>query len=299
LGAESGEPARAHNSTTKKEETMKPEFAELETLMGRFRAAEAEIATTFFAAPRPLAQQEHWLRFQIAREARNLEEIADHQRCRMVEEIEDGLPREALVEQFHEDYQEIRHYAMLAYLFEALTGEEVRWRAARDSARAAPWYAHSRAEHARWAHYRENGTVVEHAAALFTRGGGGALFYGLARIAGGDYERLLAEASQVILADEIEHGASEGRDELYKVIETADDIAVARRIIEEMCLLRLEMRNRQFAGVMTPERQAEIVAGGIDPVSTDEMLRVCDGGSDWFAAFHAAARPLSMTSVQA
>jgi hypothetical protein len=277
---------------------MKPGMDELETLMGRFRAAEAEIATNFFATPRPLDQHLHWLRFQIAREARNLEEIADHQRCRMVDEIEGALPREALVEQLHEDYQEIRHYAMLAYLYEALTGEEVRWREARESAKAAPWYAHSREEHARWAHYRENGTLVEHAAALFTRGGGGALFYGLALIEGGAYEQLLAEGSRIILGDEIEHGASEGRDELFKVIETDDDIAVAKRIIEEMCLLRLEMRNRQFAGVMTPERQAEIVEGRIDPISTDEMLRVCGGEIDWFAAYNAATRPLSMTSVQ-
>ena len=87
---------------------------ELEGLVARFRAGEAEIARRFFAVKRPHSEHQAWLRFQVAREARNLEEIASHRRCELVSRVDDSVSREDLIHQLTEDYQEVRHYAMLA-----------------------------------------------------------------------------------------------------------------------------------------------------------------------------------------
>lgn len=276
-----------------------PGIAELEALVARFRAGEAEIATTFFATARPLAQHRHWLRFQVAREARNLEEIASGLLTRLVQEVEQSLPREELVHRLLEDYQEVGHYAMLAYLYEGLTGEPVRWQPLRAESKTADWYALSRAEHARWAELRARGTPLELAAALFTRGGGGALFYGLLQIRGADYETLLADAARIVLRDELEHGASEGRDELYRLVHTDADVARAREIIAELSLLRLRMRHAQFSGVLPEARIQAIAAGDIAPLTLDALWAACQGagGTDWYARYHAAPKPLAATTV--
>ena len=271
---------------------------ELEELVGKFRAVEAEIARKFFDGKRPLEQHLGWLRFQVAREARNLEEIADHQRCDLVNRVDDSVAREDLVDQLTEDYQEVRHYAMLAYIYEGLSEEKINWRELREKAKVAPWYHLSRREHGRWAELRESGSKLELAAALFTRGGGGAVFYGLIALKGGDYEFLLSEASKIVLKDELEHGASEGRDELYKLIQSREDIEISKKIIVEMSRIRLHMRNEQFSGVLPERRIDEISEGLVSSLSIDEMLRVCSKTSDdWFHLYHEKAKPLSAVSI--
>jgi len=271
---------------------------EIEELIGKFRAGEAEVASRFLSQKRPLEQHLDWLRFQVAREARNLEEIANHQRCELVEKVDESVSRETLVDQLTEDYQEIRHYAMLAYVYEGISGERVKWRELRESASRASWYELSRMEHRRWAELRERGSQLELAAALFTRGGGGALFYGMIPLYGGDYEEALSRASKVILRDEIEHGASEGREELYQLIRSDDDVEVAKRIIVEMCRIRLEMRNVQFAQILPDERMREIGEGTIAPVTIDDMLSACPREpGDWFEWYHHRKKPLSAVSI--
>ncbi|HXV83775.1 MAG TPA: hypothetical protein VEG60_28290 [Candidatus Binatia bacterium] len=271
---------------------------ELEGLVARFRAGEAEVAAEFFGGKRPRNEHAAWLRFQIAREARNLEEIANHQRCDLVEHVDTTGSREALVDLLMEDYQEIRHYAMLAHLYEGLTGERVEWRQLRETAKAAPWYDLSRKEHTRWAEFKQTGSPLELAAALFTRGGGGALFYGFLSLSGGDYEFLLSEASKIILNDELEHGASEGRDELFKLIHKPEDIDVAKKIVTEMSQIRLAMRNEQFSRPLSERRLEEIAAGQIRPLTVSTMVAACQNRlPDWFDVFHRKKKPLTNQSV--
>ena len=277
---------------------MESSIPELEELVAKFRAGEAEVAARFFETKRPIEQHLGWLRFQVAREARNLEEIADHQRCDLVNRVDDSVVREDFVDQLTEDYQEVRHYAMLAYIYEGLSGEKVNWRELREKAKGAPWYHLSRREHGRWAELRESGSKLELAAALFTRGGGGAVFFGLIALKGGDYEFLLSEASKIVLKDELEHGASEGRDELYKLIQNREDIKISKKIIVELSQIRLHMRNEQFSGVLPERRIDEISEGSISSLSTDEMLRSCSKTTDdWFHLYHEKAKPLSSVSI--
>lgn len=271
---------------------------ELEDLVAKFRAGEAEVAAKFFAHKRPRNEHAAWLRFQVAREARNLEEIASHQRCDFVQQVETTASREALVDLLMEDYQEIRHYGMLAYIYEGLTGERVEWRQLRETAKAAPWYALSRKEHERWAEFKKSDSPLELAAALFTRGGGGALFYGFVSLKGGDYEFLLSEAAKIILNDELEHGASEGRDELFKLIHKSDDVHVAKKIITEMSQIRLAMRNEQFSRPLSDKRLTEIIGGQIEPLTVPTMLAACQKRlPNWFDVFHRKPKPLTNQSV--
>jgi len=277
---------------------MEEPTQELESVVAKFRAGEAEVAAKFFAGKRPRREHAAWLRFQVAREARNLEEIAGHQRCEFVARVDTTVSREALVDLLMEDYQEIRHYAMLAYIYEGLTGERVEWRRLRETAKAAPWYELSRREHQRWDDFKHSGSRLELAAALFTRGGGGALFYGFVSLRGGDYEFLLSEASKIILNDELEHGASEGRDELFKLIRTQADAEVAKKIIIEMSQLRLAMRNEQFSRPLSQTRLNEIARGEIAPLTLDTMLGACrERLPDWFQVFHQKPKPLANRSV--
>lgn len=277
---------------------MEQWIAEIEALVSRYRAGEAEIARRMFERPRPRAQHLAWLRFQIAREARNLEELAGHHVCRLAEAVDETATREDLVHRLTEDYQEARHYAMLADVYEGLGGERLRWRALRQEIRTAPWYEASRREHARWDDFRRAGSKLELAAALFTRGGGGALFYGFVGLRGDDYETLLAEASKIVLRDELEHGASEGREELYGLLGSREHVETAKGIITEMSRIRLRMRNEQFGGVVDEVHLAAMGRGEIEPVSVETMLAACARTDEhWFERFHAAPKPLASSSL--
>ncbi|HEV8438134.1 MAG TPA: hypothetical protein VGT40_08570 [Methylomirabilota bacterium] len=271
---------------------------DLEDLVAHMRAGETEIGRRMFETRRPRRQHLAWLRFQIAREARNLEEIADHHLCRLAESTETSSTREELVHRLMEDYQEARHYAMLAYVYEGLGGEPLRWKMLREEIKTAAWYEASRREHARWDDFRRAGATLELAAALYTRGGGGALFCGFVGLGGGDYETLLAEASKVILKDELEHGASEGRDQLFGLIRNGEDVETARRVIVEMSGIRLRMRNEQFSRVLPDARLKEIEAGSIAPLTVPAMRAACSSTTaDWFALYHARPKPLSSASL--
>ena len=107
---------------------MRPEWTEeLEDIVARFRMGEAEVGRAFFERPRPLDQHARWLKFQITREARNLREISGDYLKNMVDRTDDTVTREELVDRVKEDYQELRHYGMLAYLYEGLTQETLKW----------------------------------------------------------------------------------------------------------------------------------------------------------------------------
>ena len=215
------------------------------------------MARRFFEERRPLGQHLDWLRFQVAREARNLEEIASHQRCELVEQVDRSVSRETLVDQLTEDYQEVPHYGMLAYIYEGISGERVQWRELRETAQQASWYEMSRREHRRWAELKAGGSELELAAALFTRGGGGSLFYGMiplqARLRGGPLSRL--------------EDHSQGRDRARRVggkgrpvplIRGRDDVETASRIIAGWAPYGWEMRNAQYGKPMPEERLREI-----------------------------------------
>ncbi|MCH8346534.1 MAG: hypothetical protein IIC87_06370 [Chloroflexi bacterium] len=120
---------------------MRPEWTEeLEDIVARFRMGEAEVGRAFFERPRPLDQHARWLKFQITREARNLREISGDYLKNMVDRTDDTVTREELVDRVKEDYQELRHYGMLAYLYEGLTQETLKWQRLVAESQEADWF---------------------------------------------------------------------------------------------------------------------------------------------------------------
>ena len=274
---------------------------EIEDTVARFRMGEAEVARAFFATPRPLEQYVGWLRVQVTRELRNLREISEDLLKDLVDRVDETATREELVERLMEDYQEARHYGMLAYLLEGISGEDVRWKQLNAQRSTAGWFATVLREGAR---RRELAAVspLHRAAAAFTGGGAGSLFYGFIGLSGGAYEELLSEAAKIVLSDELAHGASEGRDLLYPLVQSADDAAVALDVIREMSTIRVYGRNEQFGHPLPEERLEEIVRGDIEPATFEKLAEACREpvtDHDWFARYHGAAKPLSSASIAA
>jgi hypothetical protein len=274
-------------------------IAELEEIVARFRMGEAEVGRAFFERPRPLDQHSRWLKFQITREARNLREISGDYLKKMVDRTDDTVAREELVDRVKEDYQELRHYAMLAYLYEGLTGDTLKWQRLVVGAQEADWFEFGKREQERRRELAEL-SQVHKAAGAFTSGGGGALFYGFIGLTGGDYEELLSDAAKIVLHDEQEHGASEGRDLLYPLVQSEEDFRVAAEVITEISALRLRIRNQQFGHVLSEERIEAITRGDIQP-ATQTMLVDASADivedHDWFGRFHGSSKPLSNASV--
>ncbi len=278
---------------------MQAEWIEkLENVTARFRMGEAEVASAFFKNPRPLNQHVRWLKHQIMREARNLRETSNHYIKDLVDRTDDTVTRERLILRAKEDYQEYRHYGMLAYVYEGLTGKKLAWKALVDEAQGADWWL--------WRGEREirrrlaETSELHNAAGAFNSGGGGSLFYGFIGLKGGDYEELLSEVSKIVLHDEQDHGASEGRDLLYPLIQTEEDFHIALEAIKELSTVRLQDRNQQFSYVLSEDRVQAITRGEIEPATRTLLLDASAdimSDQDWFERFHRTHKPLSTTSV--
>lgn len=273
---------------------------EIEDAVARFRMGEAEVARVFFQAPRPREQHASWLRLQVTRELRNLREISEDLLKNLVDRVDETATREELVARLM-DYQEARHYGMLAYVLEGISGEDVRWKELNAARETAAWFAPVRRENAR---RREFSAMSElhGAAASFTSGGAGSLFYGFIGLQGGAYEALLADAAKIVLHDELAHGASEGRDILYPLVNSAGDVRLAIEVIREMSTIRVYLRNEQFGHPLTDQRMDEIVRGNIEPATFETLSAACRdpvSDHDWFDRYHAAPKPLSSTTIAA
>jgi hypothetical protein len=278
---------------------MEAEWMErLEDVTARFRMGEAEVARAFFKTPRPLNQHVRWLKHQIMREARNLRETSNHYIKDLVDRTDDTVTRERLILRAKEDYQEYRHYGMLAYVYEGITGDKLAWKALADEAQQADWWLPRREREIR--RRLAETSELHNAAGAFNSGGGGSLFYGFIGLKGGDYEELLSEVSKIVLHDEQDHGASEGRDLLYPMMHTEEDFHIALEAIKEFSSVRLQDRNQQFSRVLSEERVQAITCGEIEPATRTLLLDASADimtDEDWFERFHRTNKPLSTTSV--
>ena len=278
---------------------MEAEWMEkLEDVTARFRMGGAEVARAFFKTPRPLNQHVRWLKHQIMREARNLRETSNHYIKDLVDRTDDTVTRERLILRAKEDYQEYRHYGMLAYVYEGITGDKLVWKALVNEAQQADWWLPRREREIR--RRLAETSELHNAAGAFNSGGGGSLFYGFIGLEGGDYEGLLSEVSKIVLHDEQDHGASEGRDLLYPLVQTEEDFHIALEAIKESSTVRLQDRNQQFSCVLSEDRVQAITCGEIEPATRTMLLDASAeimSDEDWFEHFHRTPKPLSTTSV--
>lgn len=275
-------------------------MAKIEDTVARFRAGEAEVSRTFFSKPRPLQQHVNSLRVQVAREVRNLREISDGELTELVERVDHGVTREKIVAELREHYYEIRHYATLAYVLEGITNERSDWKelsAQRETAEWAEWGRRERKCREKW----DAISPLHSAAGSFNSGGAGSVAYGIIGLKGGVYENLLAEVAKIILHDEMAHGeVLEHRHPLYDLVKTEEDARTALEVIHEYSTIRLNGRNYQYSYPLSKERIEAIVRGEIEPATLDTLKGAYAGALDeeeWFDRYHAAAKPLSSTTI--
>jgi hypothetical protein len=214
---------------------------ELLDLAAPFWAGEAEIVRAYLVRPRTVETDLRWLKAQAFKE---------YWKSGTVHEHPDGPEAgEKLAE-------EMKHFRLIAGLIEHLTGapvgttdllelpEETRLQDLRQPYRA--------------------GSDFERCVVDFTEGGGGAMYWVLAQLNGGHFQRRIAEAFRLIYEDEVLHGPGQIHT-LGRLAASAADWEHARGIVARVCQQRLHMRNEMFSWPLTAERIAEIGAGKIDP----------------------------------
>jgi hypothetical protein len=275
---------------------------EIEDVVARFRAGEAEVARAFFSQPRPLQQHVSWLKEQVSRELRNLREIAGGELTEQVEQVDDGFSREDVVAQLREHYYETRHYAMLADVLEGISGEPVNWKRLWGSRVGADWSVSTFQKGAEQERRREWSAIspLHGAAGSFNSGGAGSAAYGLIGLKGDVYEELLSETGKMVIHDEMAHGGVAGRHPLYHLVQTQADADTALAIIREYSTIRLHGRNFQFGYPLSETQVEAIIRGEIEPL-TIERMRACYADAidedEWFDRYHAAPRPLPAATV--
>ncbi len=234
---------------------VRERMIELLDLAAPYWAGEAEIVRAYLDRPRTVEMDLRWLKAQAFKETRHLrilpESVQDeYWKSGTVHEHPDGPEAaEKLAE-------EMKHFRLIADLIEHLTGAPV------GSTGLLELPEETRLQDLRQP-YRA-GSSFERCVVDFTEGGGGAMYWMLARLDGGDFEHRTAEAFRLIYEDEVLHGPGQIHS-LGLLATSAADWEHARDIVRRVCQQRLHMRNEMFSWPLTAERIAEIGAGKIDP----------------------------------
>lgn len=228
---------------------------DLVELAAPFWAGEAEIVRMYLAGPRTMERGLRWLKAQAFKETRHLRILP--------QPVQDAYWRTGSVQ--HHPHgaeagaklaEEMKHFRLIADLIEDLAGgppgiadllelpEETTLQNLRQP-------------------YRE-GTALERCIVDFTEGGGGAMYWVLARVEGRDFERRTASAFRLIYDDEVLHGPGQIHT-IGRLAKRAADWDHATDIVGRVCAQRLHMRNEMFSWPVPIERIAAIGAGHIDP----------------------------------
>lgn len=218
-------------------------------------AGEAEIVRTYLREKRTPARDVTWLAAQAWKETRLLRALPpDDRRAFLATGTLASHPEgpEAIAKLA----DEMRHYHAIVDCIADLRGA----RLALDDLAELP---EETALQAMRAPYRR-GTPLERAAVNFTEGGGGAMYWVLARLEGGPHERRLAEVFAGIYADEVAHGPGE-LPAIARHATSAADWAHATAIVRIVSRQRLRMRNEMFSEPLAAARLDAIAAGAIEP----------------------------------
>ena len=218
-------------------------------------AGEAEIVRSYFSRPRTLERDLLWLKAQAFKETRHLRILpADKReefwRTGTVADHPEGP------EAGRKFAEEMKHFRLLSDLIAELIGAPVTMADLVELPQETELQAMR-------APYRAGGEL-DQAIVNFTEGGGGAIYWVLARIEGGELERRIAHAFRVIYEDEVIHGPGEIHT-IARHATSAQDWRRAERIVEMICRQRLHMRNEMFGFPLSGARIREIGEGEIEP----------------------------------
>lgn len=223
--------------------------------------AEAEIARRFFAANPTREQQLFWLRAQIWKELnpvdgyfnglhKELHELADR-----FPQIDKGISRHDFGNQLKQMLEEFNHYVLFADVHEFIAGGPL-------TDKDKVQLAEEKKLQALRKELAASGSAIDRAAVLFTEGGGARLFREGAKVKGGETEKMIAHAMQVIYDDEKDHFYDAARDANKLIASEAD----ARRMVEGIIAVsrqRVAMRSEMF-GQPVPQAELDQFIGKIE-----------------------------------
>jgi hypothetical protein len=250
---------------------------ELNDILARYAAGEAEVVRTYFAREHTPEEHVTMLRRQMGREVFCVQWL--HRAARMGEELERGVERHRFAELLEQVSEEVLHYTVLADLAEWVLGRKL----TAQEAREYEVYAAIDPELPLERHYNPrlpeaNGMIdvlyrfrnecrsdfsdeVMH----LTEGGGGASFVEASRLSGDEFRERFAKVMGRIVEDEVEHGPLRVRGFARTWIRDEADLELAKRLLREFMVQHVRVRNEIYGNPLSEERLAAIDRGEIEP----------------------------------
>ena len=229
---------------------------QLTKLARAYSAAEEAIVSAFFAEPRKKSDHLRWLRAQAFKEYSAIKPIFTAL-TKLYPEIDREIDRHDFEELTDKLADETKHARLVMDLLEEISGRKVTFadllwlpedrKLAKTRARYSKSYAtllHGSGV-IRTKEIRRKDEELERAAITLTEGGGGALYAVCRKLKRNGVEAKIAHVFAEIHRDELNH-KSAGEHVLANRIKTRADFARAARIIRDISLQRLHMRNEQF-----------------------------------------------------
>jgi hypothetical protein len=224
----------------------------IESSLENYWGGTRQLVEEYFSRPTPLEQNVYWLKVTLYKEIKSVTKILP-KLAELYPKIDRGFDRYAYEGLAYELADEVKHYRLLADIYEWLTGEKI----AADQ--CAPSPGQTQLEKLR-KDIQEDLDLVPHLNVSHEM-----VFDSvMSRISGGDLQERLARAYGEIYGDEIHHYQL-GWDELKaQELDQAqlDKLIAANRKVARQYLV---MRNELFGHVLSDEQLKDIDAGKVRP----------------------------------
>lgn len=248
---------------------------ELGELLGKCAAGEAEVATTYFSKPHPPEEHVRWLKQHTGRELCRVYQLGGILSAQLAG-LGVTVSQDTYLETVRKLAEETNHFVMGYHLLTWLTGKapfigELRrydiFRPDPDlpendgSVHLAKVKKEIEEELARetapWVQLVGDEGILE--------GGGAGMFFTASRIKGSEFEQRVATMMQVVLDDELRHGAHQ-LEKLLTISLTEEDLKKIKGYVKRHADARVRFRNAHFNYPLTEQRMKEIETGKIEPL---------------------------------
>jgi hypothetical protein len=250
---------------------------ELNDILARYAAGEAEVVRAFFSREHTPEELARMLRRQMGREIFCIQWLP--RVARMGDDLERGVDRHRFTELLEQISEEVLHYTVLADLAEWVLGRKLTAQEARefevfasiDPERPLEQHYNPRLPEANgmidvlYRFRNEYRSEFSDEVMRLTEGGGGASFVEASRLSGDEFRDRFAKAMGRIVEDEIEHGPLRVRGFSRNWVRDEADLELAKRLLREFMVQHLRVRNEIYGNPLGEERLAAIDRGEITP----------------------------------
>jgi hypothetical protein len=250
---------------------------ELNAVLARYAAGEAEVVRAYFAAPRSTAEHADVLRRQMGREIFTADWL--ERAVGMIPQLERSVDRHAFAELVEQVADEVHHYAVLADLAEWLLGRRLTAEEALEYRVYAHYDPDRPVEQQRNPRLPEANAMIEvvrqrrgehpprfvDEVLRLTEGGGGGAFLEATRITGDAFRDRFAAAMKRIVDDELGHGPQRLQRFVAGFVTDEASLALAVALFREFMAQHLRARNEIYGYPLSAERLAAIDRGEIAP----------------------------------